>query len=75
MSTINASNATDEDHQVALTSSNGQVTAVSNIKSTTDYDVEVKYSDSDTPAYTGTAIAGATTAKSEKGYVFEINIK
>lgn len=76
ISTINASNATDNDHKIALTSSNTGVTSVSNIKATTDYDVEVKYYDGSATSYTGTSVlAGADSPTSEKGYIFEINIK
>ena len=78
ISTINASNATDDDHQIALTSSNKEVTSVSKIKATTDYDVEVKYASASTDlSYTEGAevLAGSASAKSEKGYIFEINIK
>lgn len=78
ISTINASNGSDPDHQVALTTSITGTSAISStagIQSNKTYIVTAKYADKATGlTYTGTVLSGPTTAKSEIGYLYELNI-
>ena len=76
ISTINASNGSDADHQVALTTSVAGLTT-SKIESNKTYTVDAKYADKASGLqYTASAtvLSGPATAKSEIGYLYELNI-
>lgn len=59
--TVNASNATDEEHQVIF--EEGSITSAAQLKATTNYTVTLEYA--------GANNDGATT---EKGYIYKITI-
>lgn len=76
-STVNAINATDDTHQVALTTDS--VTSLSSLKATKEYTVEVKYATVDGENTIAGAkkiapSASATKVQSEKGYICEVYI-
>ncbi|MBQ2917478.1 MAG: hypothetical protein IJE59_04895 [Clostridia bacterium] len=70
---VNASNATDSEHQVIVY---GPVTSAGAITSSKTYTVEVHYNGSaDLTDKQTTTMAGPSAVNSEKGYIDYINIK
>lgn len=83
VTTINSSNVADESHTVTLTADSGlSINSTSDIKPSTNYDVEVKYSTGSQPndhklTTSSKVLAGKESSgvKSENGYIYEIHIK
>ncbi len=78
ISAVNASNVTDESHQVTIQAKTGQQGApasASDINNTKKYTVSISYAKGDnTDTVSGTSIAGPTSVTTEKGYIYKIEI-
>jgi len=74
-SSINASNGSDPNHTITLSKNSSiSITKMSEINPNTTYTIEAVYAETDAPTLTGTRITGATTPKSEVGYIYELVI-
>lgn len=73
VSKVNASNATDDAHQVTLV---GGLDAVSKYKTSQSYDIVLHYSKGSGDSIpTGKVLAGPNSVTTEKGYIYAIEIK
>lgn len=75
VSKVNASNATDDAHQVTVISTANGITTVPGFQASRTYTVTLRYATGNGDTLTNTSIlAGPTSVTTERGYIYSIEI-